>query len=675
MSDLETSEWSLKDIYEQYRNLMQAQKDAAFVVFSGDICREAGMRTTAQEFTRETFGGLPAYISLGNHDLVPEHERGEAVYEELFGPTRYAFVEGNVLFIVLPMMYGDAQPSYSLEEIAGYVRCLLDSWLKGAPVFFITHYYYPYFDRTAFFAPDTDYAFDLSPWKISGMAYGHTHYYLCLPDLPVPFYNDGQSRCGGGGNMPGATRLFHVDADGNITTELVESGVTESHNGPVLHALCDGAGRLTVTAFDSDGLCEAVSAEVADGQALSLKRINTWLWKADIDTAPTTPFKIAAHFHHGLEARELATECVPRAESVLLKLEKAICLPGNKALFGTPTVEGKRVYVALADEDNSRLGGVCAVDAEDGEILWKFTTGLSVRNSVAIDHGMLYFVDADNTLYKLNAVDGALVWRNPCPSDDLAMTCHNSIALGEGKVFTGCSSLLRAVDQQTGETVWTFRKSMEEFGTTQAPLYHDGRVFFDANWGFGLFALNAKDGKELWDSRPQETGGFHFQPTFSILPDGNVLRAEGERGLTIFNAMTGEILKQMEKPERLFTSSAPLVCNGMAYCGADLCGVLAVDLATLERKWDAKNHVRKALVGTVQYRGQMTTAEASPIMVGDKLLAAACDGFLYFFDPQSGTCLDSFEVGSPLLGSPKYAGGKIYVTDYAGRLLIFQMKE
>ncbi len=674
MSDLETSGWSYKPFYEQNRNLMQAQGDAAFVVFSGDIWRLGeGMRITSQEFTRETFGGLPAYISLGNHDFVKGHERGEEVYESFFGPTRYAFVEGNVLFIVLPMMYGDAEPSFSLEEIADYTRSLLDSWPKGSPVFFITHYYHPYFNRTAFFAPGTDCAFDLSPWKVCGMAYGHTHYYLCLPDLPVPFYNVGQSRSGGGGNMPGATRLFHVDPEGNITTELVESLVTESHGGPVFHALCDGEGRLTVTAFDSEGVCEAVVAE-ADGRTRPLERVNAWLWTTSFGARPAAAIRVTARFRHGLETRELDAECTPGTASSLLQLEKAIRLPGGKVLFGTPVVAGKRVYVGMADEDNSRLGGVCAVDAGTGEIIWKFTTGLSVRNSVALENGIIYCVDADNTLYKLNADDGALVWMNRCPSEDPSITCHHSITLGEGKVFTGCSTILRAVDQQTGETAWIFRKPIGEMGTTQTPLYHNGRVFLDANWGQGLFALNATDGSLLWDTTGREPkAGFHFQPALTILPDGNVLRAERDLGLTVFNAETGEILKQMQKPELLYSSSAPLVHNGTAYCAAGSVGILAVDLANLERKWDAADIVRVALVGTCQYQSQMHTAEAAPIIMEDKLLAAACDGFLYVLAPSDGTLLDAFEIGSPLLGSPRYADGKLYVTDYAGRLLIIHL--
>ena len=206
VSDLETSGWSLREFYEQLRNRLTAEGDAAFVVFSGDICRADGMKTTAREFTSETFGGLPAYISLGNHDLLPGYERGEQLYEELFGPTRYAFVEGNVLFVVLPMMYGDASPSYSLEEIVEWLKSLLATWPKDAPVFFATHYYRPYFDRGALFAPGTAAAFDLSKWKIAGAAYGHSHYYLVYPNLPGPLYNGGQSHAGGGGNMPAGAR-------------------------------------------------------------------------------------------------------------------------------------------------------------------------------------------------------------------------------------------------------------------------------------------------------------------------------------------------------------------------------------------------------------------------------------------------------------------------------------
>ncbi len=676
-SDLETFGNSLMGIYSAFRDRILAEDDAAFVIHSGDICYENGMKITAQEYKPSAFGGLPTYISMGNHDMIRGYERGEQLYEELFGPTRYAFVEGDVLFIVLPMMYGDASNSFNLEQIAAFTENMLNSWPKGGSVFFVTHYYHPYFDRGNIFAPAVKNSFDLSPWKILGVAYGHTHYYVTHPDLPVPLYNVGQSHLGGGGNMPGGARIFHVDERGKLTTELVESNAV-GEGEPLFSGFCDEDGRITVTAFHSKGTFQNVIAEI-DGQILPLKKVNGWLWTETVGPRPKA-IRLSALFRQGLQCRMLRTDCRMEAHSARLTLQKAIPLPGNKTLFGTPAVDGNRIYVALADEDNSRLGGVCACDAATGRILWTYTTGFSVRNTPVLEQGMLYFSDADSNIYKLNATDGSLVWKNPFPGTELNFSNHSGPSLGQGMVFAGCTHHMRAVDQASGKTVWTFTKQFggNELGTTQGPLYHDGRIYFAANWGYGCLCFDAASGELLWYSNEKEpTKGFLFQPTLAMLPNGNLLRSEGTRGLTILDAKTGDILKEMKKPQNwgMQTAANPLVDNGVAYCGTDWLGVCAVDLETLELKWDIRDAMDHSWLSTVQYRGPMKSVEATPVLADGVLLVAGVNAKLALVNPADGAILDSFQVDAPMLSSPVCRDGKIYVADNTGRLLVFQMKE
>lgn len=667
-SDLETGKWSLMEIYEQFRDRIFCEKDAAFVIYTGDLCREDGVKLTGRECVRESFGGLRAYVTIGNHDLIPGYERGEQVFEENCGPTRFAFVEGNVLCIVLPMMYGDANPSYTLEEITAFTKSMLDTWPKGAPVFFFCHFYRPYFDFTSTFAAGASNAFDLSPWKVSGMAYGHTHWYHVYPDVPVPFWNVGQSHGGGGGNMPGATRIFHIDAKGDCTTELCESRVT-----PVLHGILSPKGQLTVTAFDCRGVCQAVTALV-DGQEISLEKQTSWNWSTQL-SKPSEKVHIKANFLIAGKTEVREAECAINPASKNLELEQAISLSG-KTIFGTPVTDGKRFFVGLEDEANSKLGGICAIDIASGSILWNYTTGFSVRNSLILDNGMLYASDADNNLYKLQAEDGKLVWcnRNACGAP-LDCSNHSAPSIGEGLLFSGCTSYLRAVDLESGKTVWTFHDTLGEFGTTQGPLYHDGLVFYAANWGPGCFALEASSGKLVWDSRKEEpTQGYLFQPTLAALEDGTLVRCEGDRGVTLFEQKTGKILRQMETPELMSTSSTPLVYNNTIYCGADTKGFCAIDLNTLKCKWTMQDTIGLALLGTVQYRGQMHTVEASPALERDTLFVAGGDGILYLLNPETGAVIDSFDTGAPLLSKPVIIGDSIYLADYSGRLLVFRWK-
>lgn len=661
-SDEEESQ-PIKPFYADVRDRALAE-DAAFVISTGDLCYERGVRSAGENMKAETFGGVRAYVTLGNHDLIGEHGTGDLFYEKQCGPTRYAFIEGNVLFIVLPMIYGDRKPSYTLDDIAIFTKSLLATWEKGKPVFFACHFYSPYINKSRTFAPSSKNAFSLADWKMSGFIYGHTHWYHANPDDPIPLWNTGQSRCGGGGNMPGAMRIFHMDAEGNCVTELAESNVP-----PLLNGLCAPDGTIAAVAYATAGIISDVTA-VVNGEKIALKKQNGWLWSGKCN-AVSEQIMLSAQLHTGRETRTLEAKCKPSA-STNLALERIIPLKGH-VIFGEPVIAKDRIVVGLADENSSKEGGIVAYDVNNGEMVWEITTGFSIRNSIILKDGVLYACDADNGVYKIDPNDGRLIWVNREPSASYNDICHSAPGLGAGKVFAGCGTVLRAIDDESGKTQWKLPKNAERFGSTMGPVYSNGKVFLTINWGY-LQGFDAETGNLLWDTKDVEIKrGFMFQPTLAVLEDGSILRCEGTRGISIFNPDNGELIREMEKPERLSTASRPLVSNGTAYSGASMVGLCAVDLATMKTKWTLASVMKNSILSTVQYHGPDKIMEASPIMADGKLICAGGDGIIYIVNPEDGKILDSFDSGAPLLGAPTYKNGKLFITDYAGRLLQFSM--
>ncbi len=639
--------------------------DCAFVVSTGDLCRENGIKMSAKEVKAESFGGIRAYVTLGNHDLVGEHGTGDAFYESQCGPTRYAFEEGDVLFIVLPMGSGDRRPSYTRQEIIAFTKSLLDTWPKGAPVFFFNHFWKPFFDVTTYFGNGAENAFDLSPWKVIGLAYGHTHWYEASVDLPIRMWNTGQSRSGGAGNMPGAIRIFHIDKDANCMTELVESGI----NPPRLTALRDAKGNVTVSAFGSACKVDAVSA-VIGGKTLPMERRTSWLWT--LGSRANAAEKVTMTVRSANKPTTMTAD-IRASEEGVFRLEDTLCFP-RKMLFGKPVVTNGLVIVGLEDEGNSREGGVCAVNIATGTIAWRYTTGFSVRNSLVLDGQFVYGVDARNRIFKLNVADGKEVWTNSPTKVNIDDNCHSTPCLGDGRIYGGCGASLRAVDCETGKTVWTTNACREVFGTTMGPLYHNGKLFMTVNWGY-LQAFDAATGELLWNTNDAERQmGFLFQPTLTVLADGTLLRCDGRSGAAVFNPENGELVRMMEKPVKMHVSSIPLVADNMVFCGTSAVGCCAFDLQTLKPFWDMKETMGKSILSTVQYRGPQVTMEASPVMVDGQLICAGADGVLYAVNPLDGKILARFDVGSPLLGTPAFADGRLYVPDYSGRVLLFSVR-
>ncbi|MBR4675798.1 MAG: PQQ-binding-like beta-propeller repeat protein [Victivallales bacterium] len=662
ISDQERRESSL-DFYHQLRDRALAE-DAAFVISTGDLCDVDGIRMSAKEMTAETFGGIRAYITLGNHDLVGE-QSDELFYESLCGPTRYAFVEGDVLFIVLPMAANAKRhPTYTVPEILTFVKSMLDTWPKGAPVFFFIHYYSPYLGLTAELGIGQENSFDLTPWKVIGAAYGHTHWYEASVDLPIPLWNTGQSRSGGAGNMPGAYRIFRIGEDASCTTELVESNIAP----PRLAALRDAKGTITAAAFGSNCIVDAVTANI-DGKKLPMDRRTSWFWTLGSgavigDGAVTMTLRTAN------TSSEVTAKIHTNDTNNLFTLENTLCLP-QKTLFGKPVIMEGLAIIGIEDENNSREGGVCAVEIATGRIAWRYTTGFSVRNSLVASEQFVYGVDARNRIFKLNATDGREIWMNLPDRIVIDDNCHSAPCLGGGCIYAGCGKSLRAVDMETGKTLWMVADGHGIFGTTMSPLYDQGRLFLVSNWGY-LQAFDAATGKEIWNTCGTERK--LFQPTMAILPDGMILRCDGQLGTAVFHPENGELLRTMEPFVKMHTASIPLVTDDMVFCGASEVGCCAFDARTLTLRWDMKETMGASILSTVQYRGPQVQMEASPLIVDGRLICAGADGILYAVNPADGKVLARFDVGAPLIGTPAWADGHLYVPDYTGRILVFSLE-
>ncbi|MGD8238200.1 MAG: PQQ-binding-like beta-propeller repeat protein [Armatimonadota bacterium] len=97
---------------------------------------------------------------------------------------------------------------------------------------------------------------------------------------------------------------------------------------------------------------------------------------------------------------------------------------------------------------------VCALDADDGTLVWSYTTGAGVDSPPTIHEGMALFGCADGWVYCLRASDGKLVWRfRAAPEErrivafgrlESAWPVHGSVLVKDGIVYAaaGRSSFL-----------------------------------------------------------------------------------------------------------------------------------------------------------------------------------------------------------------------------------------
>jgi len=158
----------------------------------------------------------------------------------------------------------------------------------------------------------------------------------------------------------------------------------------------------------------------------------------------------------------------------------------------------------------------------------------SYASTPVIDKGVVYLQDLGSNVEALNLESGEVLWSKTFEQPDEG---PNGIVVAGGMVFGATPTAAFALDQKTGEEVWStelVRNAHE--GIDMAPGYHDGIVYVSTvplntgslyeGGGVGiLWALNAKTGKKMWqfDTVPKSLwgnpklnsgGGVWYPPAF-----------------------------------------------------------------------------------------------------------------------------------------------------------------
>jgi outer membrane protein assembly factor BamB len=158
----------------------------------------------------------------------------------------------------------------------------------------------------------------------------------------------------------------------------------------------------------------------------------------------------------------------------------------------------------------------------------------SYASTPVIDEGVVYSQDLASNVQALELESGKVLWTAAFEQPDEG---PNGVVVAEGKVFGATPTEAFALDQKSGEQLWSKPLTRNEHeGIDMAPGYQDGLVYVstvplnasEAYEGGGvgtLWALEAKTGKKKWhfDTVPKSLwgnptvnsgGGVWYPPAF-----------------------------------------------------------------------------------------------------------------------------------------------------------------
>lgn len=677
-----------------------ANEKAAFIIHTGDICYEKGL-TQHIGLMNTAAMNCPVFYCIGNHDLV-KGERGEALFESIYGPVYYSFDAGSVHYIVTPMAGGDHAPGYRISDVAAWMKNDLAQVPKGKPIVVFNHDLLTYGNQFTY--GDGDAAVDLNAFNLKAWVYGHWHIHYMKKQGPVTTVSTATLDKGGIDHSTSAFRVLHVDKNGDFSSQLrytyrpAALCISAPAEGQAA-VTASGAVPLVVNAYASEAPVEKVAYTCwAAGKRLfaekPLQPATDWCWRTEIPLSarqkgqPIT-LKVTAYFRNG-ERVESETAFTYTAEKPEIELGADwTSLGGNPAHTGrsaatlatplqlawttnvganlymtSPLIGDGKIFVASVDENLKGEAAVFALDATDGHLVWRYPVRNSIKNSIALDGRRVFAQDAEGYVYALDAATGALCWEKKLAVNGLPALI-DGLAAADGTLYAGTGKGLCALDGATGRVKWQNTGWNQGEGTTSTLSLGDGMLIGSAQWS-GLYGNDAATGQWKWTA---DANGLRNRGA-SAAVEGHLLYLVSDRSFFILDAASGKTIVRRELPFSVDATSTPLLTEKEIIFGTAAEGLAALDRETLALKWQFRTG--DALIYTVPYtRNPVSTIETSPVLAGNTVYFGASDGTIYGVSAAEGKPLWKHRVGAPVFGSVAVSGNALVATDFGGNVYVF----
>lgn len=676
---------------------------SAFVIHTGDICYEPGLNNHIKIMNTANMN-TQIFYCIGNHDLV-RGKYGEEVFEKNYGPVYYSFDVGSVHYIVTPMPGGDYAPGYTQEDVYYWLKNDLDQQPDGKPIMVFNHDILTYGEEFKFFRNKEEFI-DLDAKNLKAWIYGHWHinhihkhkkaYSICTSTLIR----------GGIDHASSAFRIFHVDKNGDFNTELrytyINKGL-EISSLDNLHAPISRDGKLPlyVNTYSTVSKTEKVnySCFIENQKIIDAKPLvqNTdFNWNTEVKLPSEAKGKlitisVEARYENGEVAKRNHSFIYMPNESPEIELNngswtnlagnaahsgvqgnakdanprlKWIANVGSNIYMAAPVLENGKLFIATVDENNAGKAAVYALDAVNGNVLWKAPVKGSVKNSIALTSGKVFAQDIYGNLYSFDQKDGRVVWEKKLKTKTVP-ALNDGLAAEEHVVYAGTGASLCAVDADSGKDIWNNDSWNSREGCTATLSIGQDFVIGGSHWG-ALYANDKKTGKYLWG---ESKDGLRNRSAAPAVVDG-LLYMASLNSFFIIDGHTGKIINKKNLGVNVDVASTPLVTENTIVFGTAENGVMALDKETLEKKWEFKTS--PSIIYSSPYtRNPSCTVETSPALSGNTVYFGASDGYLYGLDLNTGTLKWKHATGAPVWGSVCVVGNGLFAVDFAGNVYGF----
>lgn len=310
------------------------------------------------------------------------------------------------------------------------------------------------------------------------------------------------------------------------------------------------------------------------------------------------------------------------------------------SIKSSPVISDSRVFIGSSD------AFLYALDLATGAKLWSFKTGKAIEAPPLCFADKVFVPSTDGTLYALRASDGALLWKH-ATGEPLLGSANIVYARNQAYVIVGSyDNTLYCLNIETGKVRWAY--ATDNFINGSPSVQGDQIAFGGCDSQFHL--VSAASGKKIVSL---EIGSY----------------VAGSAALSGRLAVVGNyagILTCIDLEKRKIHWTRDLDGSAIIVSPA------VNETVTVIGSRDKKVHCFDLQDGTPRWsfttRGNV---DSSPLIGGQRVLAASADGWLYCLNLADGKEIWSYQVGAALTGSPAFAQGKIIIGAEDGTVYSF----
>lgn len=441
--------------WKDYLREMADTENPAFLIHTGDICYEDGLKTHINGINTEAMG-VPVKYVMGNHDYVAG-KYGEALYESIYGPAWYSFDVGNTHYVVTPFQFGDYKSGYNKNDRWKWLENDLENVDPDKKVVMFNHDAPPNDSYIIEFGREE---LDLKEHNLSAWIFGHYHYnYVDKTDSGVLEISTARPDCGGIDQSPSGARLIMVDKDGNITTKM-----TYYKSGTVIESDASVKAMWETTLNKNILFCDPLEA----GGRVYIGTVD--------DDYP----------------RNCGVYCLDSATGAVVWTYKTENSVKNKLIFDNNKIYGQDCN-----------GNVFCLNAENGDVIWTavaaLDNSLNTSSGICLNDGLLYAGSAAD-ITAFSADSGEIIWTAVVKPAECSAA--EFIVSGNKLIVNAHWGSLTALDKKTGKKLWSNSSASVRFRSSTPTVIDDNTLLLaDDNL---IVLINSENGDVLNESKYED---------------------------------------------------------------------------------------------------------------------------------------------------------------------------